>query len=107
MNKGMIYSIIVIVIIIGLVLLGQSLLKQPATGQEAVQKSKTIETVAGQRDYLIKQAKRFMQMKDLKTAMDLSQYILVKVDKNSTGAKELLSKIQNAVAVQKQRMSLQ
>lgn len=82
--------------------MAQGLLSQPKTGQEAVQKAKTLKTVEQQRDYLVGQAERFLKKKDIKTAMDIAQYVLVKIDKNSDKAKELLLKSQNALSVQKQ-----
>jgi len=75
----------------GLLLLGCGA-KKSASSNEAIQLSKTLQTAQQKVDYLVGQAKAFYNSKDFQQAVDIAQYVLAYVDKNSTQAKSLLEK---------------
>jgi hypothetical protein len=66
--------------------------KKAASSTEAIEASKALQSAGQKVDYLINQAKAFYNSKDFQQAIDISQYILAYVDKNSTEAKSLLEK---------------
>jgi hypothetical protein len=73
-----------------------------ATSQEAVKIAQSLETKEAQYKYLTKQAESFLKEGKFKDSIDLSQYILFKLDPTSPDVKQLLRKAQDALAVQKQ-----
>lgn len=72
--------------------------KKAASGNEAIEVSKTLQTVQQKTDYLIGQAKAFYNSKDFQQAVNIAQYILSYVDKNSTEAQSLLEKAKAQLA---------
>jgi hypothetical protein len=66
--------------------------QKEASSQSAIEKSKSMATVEEKVDYLTKQADAFLNSKDFQKAVDIAQYILAEVDKESVKAKDLLEK---------------
>lgn len=71
--------------------------KKEASSQAAIEKSKTMTTVEQKVDYLTKQADAFLKSKDFKQAVDVAQYILTDLDKESVKAKDLLEKAKTEI----------
>jgi len=66
--------------------------KVAATAQEAINYAKKIEDVKAKKDYLIAQAQNFYKSEDFQQVVDVAQYVLAYVDKDSAEAKNLLDK---------------
>ena len=66
--------------------------KKAASSNEAIQLSKTMQTVEQKVNYLIGQAKAFYSSKNFQQTVDIAQYVLAYLDKKSTEAKNLLEK---------------
>ena len=81
----------------GLVLLGCTANKT-ASSNEAIEVSKTMQTVQQKVDYLVGQAKAFYGSKQFQEAVNISQYVLAYLDKNSLEAKNLLEKAKSELA---------
>ena len=65
--------------------------------QAAINTAKAMETVKEKTDYMIAQAKAFYNSKDFQGAIDIAQYILRYLDKDSTAAQDLIEKAKNAL----------
>jgi len=76
---------------LGLLLVGCGA-KKAASSSEAIEISKSMQTVQQKVDYLIGQTQAFYNSKEFQKAIDITQYVLAYVDKNSTQAKSLLEK---------------
>lgn len=87
--------IVSILLSIGVAGCGQ---QKAASSREAINAAKAMETVEEKSAYLIGQAKAFYNSKEFQQAVDIAQYILQYVDKDSTAAKDLLEKAKNALA---------
>ena len=83
--------ILVVAFVLGFVALGCGP-KKAGSSQEAIETSKTMQTVQEKADYLVGQAKAFYNSKDFQGVVDTAQYILTYLDKNSEEAKSLLEK---------------
>ena len=66
----------------------------------AIQEAKTMQTQQEKVDYLVGQAKAFYSSKEFQGAVDVAQYVLTYLDKDSTQAKDILEKAK--VDLQKQ-----
>ncbi|MFH1355438.1 MAG: hypothetical protein ABIH19_04755 [Candidatus Omnitrophota bacterium] len=66
--------------------------EKAATSLEAIEKSKTMEKVQEKTRYLVSQAKAFYNSKEFQKAVDVAQYILIAVDKESTEAQKIIEK---------------
>lgn len=88
--------IIVSCLALSFVVLGCSQ-KKAASSKEAIDAAKVMQTVQQKTDYLIGQAKAFYNSKDFQSAVDLAQYVLAYVDKDSQEAKNLLEKAKQAL----------
>ena len=64
---------------------------------EAINTAKTMETVQEKTQYLIGQAKAFYSSKEFQDAVDVAQYVLRYLDKDSQEAKNLLAKAKEAL----------
>ncbi len=64
--------------------------QKAASSSEAIQHAQTLQTPQEQADYLIGQAKVFLDSKNYQEATATARYVLAKVDHNSQQAKELL-----------------
>lgn len=71
-----------------------------ASGQAAIQKSQTMATVQQKTDYLIGQAKAFMNSKDYDQAITIVQHVLNRVNSDSQEARALLEKARAEVTGQ-------
>ncbi|MBN2120300.1 MAG: hypothetical protein JW734_04530 [Candidatus Omnitrophica bacterium] len=70
------------------------------SSSQAIEIAKSMGTVKEKVDYLIGQAKTFQASKEFQSAIDVAQYILGYLDKDSTAAKNLLEKAKEALAQQ-------
>lgn len=66
--------------------------KKAASSKEAIESAKTLTTVEAKVNYLLQQARAFYNSKDFQQTIDIAQYILTYLDKNSQEAKSLLEK---------------
>jgi hypothetical protein len=71
--------------------------KKAVSSRKAIDVAKSMETVSQKTDYLIGQAKAFYNSKEFREAIDITQYILRYVDKDSQVAKDLLEKAKDAL----------
>jgi len=72
--------------------------KRASSGKEAIEAAKSMETTEQKVSYLIGQAKAFYNSKEFQGAVDIAQYVLRYVDKDSLEAKDLLEKAKEALA---------
>ncbi|MFH1413398.1 MAG: hypothetical protein ABIG56_00930 [Candidatus Omnitrophota bacterium] len=66
--------------------------EKAATSLEAIEKSKTMEKVQEKTRYLISQTKAFYNAKEFQRAIDVAQYVLIAVDKESSEAQKIIEK---------------
>ncbi|MDP8298506.1 MAG: hypothetical protein P9L88_01175 [Candidatus Tantalella remota] len=66
----------------------------------AIDYSKTLATVQEKTTYLVGQAKSFYNSKDFQGSVDIAQYVLRYLDKDSAAAKSLLQKAQEGLTAQ-------
>ncbi len=66
----------------------------------AIDYSKSLATVQEKTTYLVGQAKSFYNSKDFQGAVDIAQYVLRYLDKDSTAAKSLLQEAQEGLTAQ-------
>ena len=97
--KRAIAMALVVCFAVGLVLVGCGPQKAE-TSQEAINTAKTMDTVQEQTKYLVAQAKDFYNSKEFQGAVDIAQYILRYLDKDSPEARDLLKKAQEALTAQ-------
>lgn len=95
--KKVFVSTLVLGLIFGLVLTGCGA-KKAASGKEAIDTAKTMETVEQKVNYLMGQAKAFYNSKEFQDAIDAAQYVLRYLDKDSQAAKDLIEKAKNELA---------
>ena len=94
--KNSFFSMTILGLFISLVLAGCAQ-EKATSSKEAMETAKSMETVEQKADYLIKQAKAFYNSKEFQQAVDITQYILRYVDKDSQEAKNLLEKAKEAL----------
>jgi len=85
------------IIILGVLFAGCAQ-EKATSSKEAIDTAKSMETAEQKADYLIKQAKAFYDSKEFQQAVDIAQYVLRYVDKDSQEAKNLLEKAKEALA---------
>jgi len=89
------------IILVGCLVLGLGISgcaqKKAASSTEAIEISKSMETVEQKANYLIGQAKAFYNSRNFQEAVDIAQYVLRAVDKDSQEAKSLLEKAKEAL----------
>lgn len=88
MNKGII-GLAVVVLCLSIALVGCGAPKE-ASSQAAIEKSKAMATVQQKTDYLVGQARAFVNSKDFEQAISIAQYTLSNVDSNSQAARGIL-----------------
>ena len=66
--------------------------KKASSSTQAIDTAKAMETVEAQKNYLIEQAKAFYNSDQFQEAVDVAQYVLTYLDKESQQAKDLLEK---------------
>ncbi|MFC1704095.1 hypothetical protein ACFL1E_04870 [Candidatus Omnitrophota bacterium] len=74
------------------------------TSQEAINASRNMQTTEQRAEYLIKQAQALYSSKKFQDAVDVAQYILQYVDKDSQAAKDLIEKAREALTAQAQKV---
>jgi hypothetical protein len=74
------------------------------TSRAAIDATKAMQTVQEKTDYLVSQAKAFYNSKDFQGAVDIAQYVLRYLDKDSQAAKDLLTKAKDQLTAQAQGM---
>lgn len=74
--------------------------KKAPSSQDAIDTTKTMDTVKAKTDYMVAQAKAFYDSKDFQGAVDIAQYVLRYLDKDNPQAKALLQEAQAAITTQ-------
>ena len=77
--------------------------KKEASSKDAITKAQAMATVKERVDYLVSQAQVFYNSKDFQSAIDVGQYILSYLDKESQTAKNLIMKAKEALAAEAQK----
>ncbi len=72
--------------------------KRAASSRDAIDASKVMQTVDEKVDYLMGQANAFYNSKEYDQAIEIAQYVLAGLDKNSTAAKDLITKAKGKLA---------
>lgn len=98
MNKYAV-AVMVSVLCLSIALIGCGA-KKEVSSQQAIEKSKAMQTVEQKVNYLIGQTKAFMSSKEFDQAVATANYILRNLNANSQEAKNLLEKAKNAIAAQ-------
>ena len=83
----------------GLVLAGCGAQKE-ASSSVAIDKAQVMATVQQKTDYLVGQARAFINSKQFDQAVSVAQYILSNVDSNSQEARSLLEKAKSQLTAQ-------
>ena len=89
--KNLFFATVVLGLFLSLSLVGCGQ-KKATSSNEAIETAKSMETTEQKVDYLTKQAKAFYNSKEFQGAVDIAQYILRYLDKDSQAAKDLLEK---------------
>ena len=76
--------------------------KEAVSSKEAIEASKSMETVEQKVSYLAGQAKTLYNSNEFQGAVDMAQYILKYLDEDSQEAKSLLEKAKEALAAKAQ-----
>lgn len=83
-------AVVAVALVLSLALSGCT--KKAASSQEAISNTRSMQTLQEKVDYLVAQAKAFYNSKDYQQAVDISQYILARLDNTSAQAKDILAK---------------
>ena len=97
--KGIVLSLIAFAVLTGLVISGCGSAKE-ASGRDAIDKSQVMTTIQQKTDYLVGQARAFVNSKQFDQAVSVAQYILSNVDSNSQEARSLLEKAKSQLTAQ-------
>lgn len=100
MYKGFLFLLVVGLVFGSMVGCGP---KKEGSSREAIDVAGTMQTVQEKTDYLISQAKAFYNSDDFQNAIDICQYILSTLDRDSQAAKDLLEKAKDALAAHAQK----
>ena len=93
MNRILVIAIACVLITgIGLVGCGQ---KKAASTQEAISTANSMQAKEQKVDYLVNQAKAFINSKDYQGAIQLAQYVLNNIDSNAQKARDIITKAKN------------
>ena len=98
MNKILVASL-VCVITLSLSLTAFCETPTTTTVKAVIAQAKTLPTVKAKADYLVSEAKKFYSAKNFKPVVDVCQYVLQNVDKNSVQAKSLLDKAKEQLKI--------
>ncbi|HOD11866.1 MAG TPA: hypothetical protein PLO93_06445 [Candidatus Omnitrophota bacterium] len=66
--------------------------KKAGSASEAIDSAQSLKTVSEKADYLIKQAEAFYNSKEFQQAIQVAQYVLNNLDKESKPAQSLIEK---------------
>ncbi len=94
--RGAVAMVVVAGMVVGSLVAGCA--QQAKSASEAIEHAKTLPTPQAQADYLVGQARSFLNSKEYQEAMQAVQYVLSSVDSNSKAASDLLEKIQKQLA---------
>lgn len=72
--------------------------KKAASSNAAIEESKTMQTAQEKVNYLVGQAKAFYNSKDLQSSIDIAQYVISYLDRDSKAAKDIIEKAKNELA---------
>jgi len=78
--------------------------KKAETSRAAIDEAKVMETTQEKVDYLVTQAKSFYNSDDFQGVIDIAQYILTYLDKDSAVAKDLITKAKEQLQAKAQGM---
>lgn len=99
MKRTLIGGVVCFLVVAGLAVAGCSQSgPKAATSGDAIEASKSIETVQARKDYLIAQAQSLYNSQKFQDAVDVAQHVLRYIDKDSQEAKDLLEKAKDALA---------
>jgi uncharacterized lipoprotein YehR (DUF1307 family) len=98
MKKGIIMALVVAVCL-SVALIGCGAQKE-ASSQAAIQKSQSMATIQQKTDYLVGQARAFINSKNFEQAVNVAQYTLSNVNSNSQEARALLEKAKSEIVAQ-------
>jgi hypothetical protein len=73
-------------------LLSAGCTKKSVSSNEAIQNSQSFKTIQEKVNYLVNQAQAFYNSKEYQQAVNVAQYVLNNLDKNSQQAKDLIEK---------------
>ena len=73
------------------------------TSRDAINTAKTMETKQEQVEYLVSQAQAFINSDQFQGAIDIAQYVLQYLDRDSAQARSLLDQAKSALAAQAQK----
>jgi hypothetical protein len=74
--------------------------QKAGSSREAINTAKTMQTPQEQAQYLVGQAKAFINSDEFQNAIDVLQYVLASVDRDNPQAKALLEQAKDALAAQ-------
>ncbi len=94
--RGAVALVVVAGMVVGSLVAGCA--QQAKSASEAIEHAKTLATPQAQADYLVGQARAFMNSKEYQEATQAVQYVLSSIDANSKAAAELLEQIQQKLA---------
>jgi len=95
--KNLIVLTLVVAVSLSLTLTGCGA-KKAESSKEAITQAKAMETTEEKAAYLISQAKAFYNSKEFQGSVDIAQYVLRYVDRDSEAARDLLDKAKDALA---------
>lgn len=72
--------------------------KKAVSSSEAINNAKALQTTEQKTDYLVGQGNAFVSSKEYQSAIDVAQYILSNLDKESQEAKAILEKAKAQLA---------
>ena len=101
MRRSLVFGLIVC-LALGLALIGCGT-KKAASSQQAIEVSKTLQTAQAKVDYLLQQAQAFYNSKNFQESVNVAQYVLNYLDRNSQEAKNLLEKAKSELAALAQK----
>ena len=94
---GLIFTVFILAVAFALSSCGP---QKAGSSKEAIDIAKTMATTQEQTKYLIGQAKAYINSDEFQNAIDVLQYVLRYLDKDSPEAKELLKKAQEDLTAQ-------
>ena len=94
--------VISLVLLSGIILVGCGP-KKEATSQDAIKSAQAMATVKEKVEYLMVQAQAFYNSEDFQGTIDVGQYIVNYLDKESQAAKNLIMKAKEALADEAQK----
>ena len=94
--KRLLSVLLVASFVCGLTISGCASQKE-GSAQEAIDASRALDTTTEKINYLIKQAQAFYNSKEFQDTIDIAQYVLRYLDRDSQEAKNLLEKAREAL----------